>query len=149
MPVASVGGSIGLNPTVKASFNILKNPDAKTLAGIIVSVGLAQNFAALKALVSTGIQKGHMKLQARSLALFAGAENEEVDIVVEKLLETNHINSENAKKILEKIREEEFKNKESDRIWDINQYKQNMGKIKKGCLKISNFKEESMNIACI
>ena len=45
-----------------------------------------------------------MKLQARSLALFAGAENEEVDIVVEKLLETNRINSENAKKILEKIR---------------------------------------------
>lgn len=116
MPVASVGGSIGLNPTVKAAFNILKNPDAKTLAGIIVSVGLAQNFAALKALVSTGIQKGHMKLQARSLALFAGAENEEVDIVVEKLLETNRINSENAKKILEKIREEEFKNKELNRI---------------------------------
>jgi len=57
-----------------------------------------------------------MKLQARSLALFAGAENEEVDIVVEKLLETNRINSENAKKILEKIREEEFKNKELDRI---------------------------------
>lgn len=104
MPVASVGGSIGLNPTVKASFNILKNPDAKTLAGIIVSVGLAQNFAALKALVSTGIQKGHMKLQARSLALFAGAENEEVDIVVEKLLETNHINSKNAKNILKEIR---------------------------------------------
>ena len=104
MPVASVGGSIGLNPTVKAAFNILNNPDAKTLAGIIVSVGLAQNFAALKALVSTGIQKGHMKLQARSLALFAGAENEEVDIVVEKLLETNHINSENAKSILKEIR---------------------------------------------
>ena len=104
MPVASVGGSIGLNPTVKAAFNILKNPDAKTLAGIIVSVGLAQNFAALKALVSTGIQKGHMKLQARSLALFAGAENEEVDIVVEKLLETNRINSENAKNILKEIR---------------------------------------------
>ena len=104
MPVASVGGSIGLNPTVKAAFNILNNPDAKTLAGIIVSVGLAQNFAALKALVSTGIQKGHMKLQARSLALFTGAENEEVDIVVEKLLETNHINSENAKNILKEIR---------------------------------------------
>ena len=45
-----------------------------------------------------------MKLQARSLALFAGAENEEVDIVVEKLLETNHINSENAKNILKEIR---------------------------------------------
>ena len=104
MPVASVGGSIGLNPTVKAAFNILNNPDAKTLAGIIVSVGLAQNFAALKALVSTGIQKGHMKLQARSLALFVGAENEEVDIVVEKLLETNHINSKNAKNILKEIR---------------------------------------------
>ena len=116
MPVASVGGSIGLNPNVAAAFSILKNPNAIKLAKIIVSVGLAQNLAAIKALVTTGIQKGHMKLQARSLALFAGAENEEVDIVVEKLLETNRINSENAKKILEKIREEEFKNKELDRI---------------------------------
>ena len=104
MPIASVGGSIGLNPTVKTSFNILKNPDAKTLASIIVSIGLAQNFAALKALVSTGIQKGHMKLQARSLALFAGAKDNEVEIVVEKLLTSKFINLETAKNIILEIR---------------------------------------------
>lgn len=104
MPIASVGGSIGLNPTVKTSFNILKNPDAKTLASIIVSIGLAQNFAALKALVSTGIQKGHMKLQARSLALFAGAKDNEVEIVVEKLLTSKFINLDTAKNIILEIR---------------------------------------------
>ena len=104
MPIASVGGSIGLNPTVKAACNILENPDAKTLSEIIVSVGLAQNLAALKALVTTGIQKGHMKLQAKSLALFAGAKNDEIETVVQELLKTNYINLENARKIQEEIR---------------------------------------------
>ena len=111
MPIASVGGSIGLNPSVKAAFNILRNPSAKTLASIITSVGLAQNFAAIKALVTTGIQHGHMKLQARSLALFAGAKGREVDIVVERLLESGKsINLENVGKILEeiKIKKENF-----------------------------------------
>ena len=53
---------------VALSHELLGNPSAKELAQIIVSIGLAQNFAALKALVSTGIQQGHMKLQAKSLA---------------------------------------------------------------------------------
>ena len=105
MPIASVGGSIGLNPSVKAAFNILGNPNAKTLASIITSVGLAQNFAAIKALVTTGIQHGHMKLQARSLALLAGAKRKEIDIAVERLLESGKsINLENVKEILEKIK---------------------------------------------
>ena len=105
MPIASVGGSIGLNPSVKAAFNILGNPDARTLASIITSVGLAQNFAAIKALVTTGIQHGHMKLQARSLALFAGAKGKEIDIVIERLLESGKsINLENVKAILEEIK---------------------------------------------
>lgn len=104
MPIATVGGSIGLNPSVKAAFNILGNPDAKTLANIIASVGLAQNFAAIKALVTTGIQHGHMKLQARSLALFAGAKGKEIDIVVGRLLESKKsINLENVKEILSQI----------------------------------------------
>ena len=105
MPIASVGGSIGLNPSVKTAFNILGNPNAKTLASIITSVGLAQNFAAIKALVTTGIQHGHMKLQARSLALLAGAKGKEIDIAVERLLESGKsINLENVKEILEKIK---------------------------------------------
>lgn len=105
MPIATVGGSIGLNPTVKASFDILNHPDAKTLSSIIVSIGLAQNFAAIKALVTTGIQKGHMKLQARSLALFVGAKNEEINLVVEKLTTSKYINLDTAELILKQIRE--------------------------------------------
>lgn len=105
MPIATVGGSIGLNPSVKAAFNILNNPDAKTLASIIVSVGLAQNFAAIKALVTTGIQKGHMKLHAKSLALFAGAKDEEIELVVKELINSKYINLETAKNILLNLRE--------------------------------------------
>ena len=105
MPIATKGGSIGLNPSVQVAHELLGNPDAQTLARIIVSVGLAQNFAALKALVSTGIQHGHMKLQAKSLALLAGATPSEVAPVVQALLEDRPFNLEKAQAILEKIRQ--------------------------------------------
>ncbi|RGM74582.1 hydroxymethylglutaryl-CoA reductase, degradative [Streptococcus ilei] len=105
MPIATRGGSIGLNPSVQVAHDLLGNPDAQTLARIIVSVGLAQNFAALKALVSTGIQHGHMKLQAKSLALLAGASPSEVAPVVQALLEDKPFNLEKAQAILENIRQ--------------------------------------------
>ena len=105
MPIATKGGSIGLNPSVQVAHELLGNPDAQTLARIIVSVGLAQNFAALKALVSTGIQHGHMKLQAKSLALLAGASTSEVAPVVQALLEDKPFNLEKAQAILENIRQ--------------------------------------------
>lgn len=104
MPIATRGGSIGLNPTVQIAHNMLGKPNAKTLAKIIVSVGLAQNFAAIKALVSTGIQSGHMKLQAKSLALLAGATEQEMPQVVNQILQLPHINLENAQSILKKLR---------------------------------------------
>ena len=105
MPIATKGGSVGLNPSVQVAHDLLGNPDAQTLARIIVSVGLAQNFAALKALVSTGIQHGHMKLQAKSLALLAGASPSEVAPVVQALLEDKPFNLEKAQAILENIRQ--------------------------------------------
>ena len=105
MPIATKGGSIGLNPSVQVAHELLGNPDAQTLARIIVSVGLAQNFAALKALVSTGIQHGHMKLQVKSLALLAGATPSEVAPVVQALLEDRPFNLEKAQAVLEKIRQ--------------------------------------------
>ena len=105
MPIATKGGSIGLNPNVQVAHELLGNPDAQTLARIIVSVGLAQNFAALKALVSTGIQHGHMKLQAKSLALLAGATPSEVAPVVQALLENKPFNLEKAQAVLEKLRQ--------------------------------------------
>ena len=104
MPVATKGGSIGLNPTVQVSHRLLGEPSAIELAGIIASLGLAQNFAALKALVTTGIQAGHMKLQARSLALLAGAKEEEVPQLVSQLLENKPFNLEKAKTLLQELR---------------------------------------------
>ena len=104
MPVATKGGSIGLNPTVQVSHRLLGEPSAIELAGVIASLGLAQNFAALKALVTTGIQAGHMKLQARSLALLAGAKEEEVPRLVSQLLENKPFNLEKAQTLLQELR---------------------------------------------
>jgi len=104
MPVATKGGSIGLNPRVALSHELLGNPSAKELAQIIVSIGLAQNFAALKALVSTGIQQGHMKLQAKSLALLAGASESEVAPLVDRLIADKTFNLETAQRYLENLR---------------------------------------------
>ena len=106
MPVAAKGGSIGLNPMVVASFDLLGQPTAKELASIIASVGLAQNFAALRALVTTGIQAGHMKLQAKSLALLAGAQEDEIATVVAELHKEKQFNQAKAKEILGKMRKE-------------------------------------------
>ena len=105
LPIATKGGSIGLNPTVEVSFDLLKQPTAKELASIIASVGLAQNFAALKALVSTGIQHGHMKLQAKSLALLAGAKDTEIAPLVSQLISEKHFSLKRAQEILENIRQ--------------------------------------------
>lgn len=104
LPIATVGGSIGLNPKVAASFNLLGEVTAKELAAIIASVGLCQNFAALRALVTTGIQSGHMKLQLQSLALHAGAQVEEVTDLVAALRKTSHPNLQRAKELLKDMR---------------------------------------------
>lgn len=103
MPVATKGGSIGINPSVQLAHDLLSRPNAKELASIVLSIGLAQNFAALKALVSTGIQAGHMKLQAKSLALLAGAKEEQISEVVKQLLDSKHMNLETAQKIVNKL----------------------------------------------
>lgn len=104
MSIATFGGSIGLNPASKISLEILNNPNAIELAKIAVALGLAQNFAALRALVTEGIQKGHMKLQANSVAIFAGANDSEVDMVVDRMLKVKEINIQKAKEILGDIR---------------------------------------------
>ncbi|HFI0147617.1 TPA: hydroxymethylglutaryl-CoA reductase, degradative [Streptococcus suis] len=105
LPIASVGGSIGLNPKVAVAFDLLNQPKARQLASIIASVGLCQNFAALRALVTSGIQAGHMKLHAKSLALLAGAEEQEVDQLVQLLRKEKHSNLETAQKLLATLRQ--------------------------------------------
>lgn len=104
MPVASVGGSIGLNESVKIAREILNNPDAKELAQIIVTVGLAQNFSAIRALVTVGIQQGHMKLHAKSLLLLAGAKEEDVEVLAEKFANIKQKNLATAKELIESLK---------------------------------------------
>lgn len=102
--IATVGGSINVNPITKLSQKMLKNISVKELMMVIASVGLSQNFAALYALVTTGIQKGHMKLHYRNMALLNGAKEEEIDILISKLVNKKNVNSELIKEILENIR---------------------------------------------
>ncbi|VTS13987.1 hydroxymethylglutaryl-CoA reductase, degradative [Streptococcus pseudoporcinus] len=105
MPIATKGGSIGLNPSVHVAYDLLEWPNAKELAQIVVSLGLAQNFAALKALTSKGIQAGHMKLQAKSLALLAGASEAELASLMPELLALKHLNLENTQTLLTRLRQ--------------------------------------------
>ena len=106
MPIATVGGSIGINSLAQMNLKILGNPQSKELAEIIAALGLAQNLAALRALVSEGIQKGHMKLQAKSLLLACGATADELPMAVAKLLGKS-IDSKNAKQVLTDIRKKD------------------------------------------
>lgn len=107
LALGAVGGSIGIHPTAQVTKSILGQLDAKHLMEIAVSLGLAQNFAAVRALVTEGIQAGHMQLQAKSLAIQAGAEgDQEINAVVTALENADHKNLAAAKEILEKLRQE-------------------------------------------
>ena len=110
MSIGVVGGSIGIVPAVKLNHHIMGNPSAEQLAGIIIATGLAQNLAALRALVSTGIQAGHMALQAKSLAIQVGAMNDEVEQLVSQLNQTNQINAAMARQLLQKMRDSHAEN---------------------------------------
>ncbi|MDF8373307.1 hydroxymethylglutaryl-CoA reductase, degradative [Weissella paramesenteroides] len=110
MSIGVVGGSIGIVPAVKLNHHIMGNPSAEQLAGIIIATGLAQNLAALRALVSTGIQAGHMALQAKSLAIQVGAMNDEVEQLAAQLNQTNQINAAMARQLLQKMRDSHAEN---------------------------------------
>jgi len=104
MAVGLVGGATKVHPVARACVKILGVKTALELAHIIASVGLAQNLAALRALASEGIQKGHMALHARNVAATAGARGEQVDIIAEKLVKEKNVKVERAKEILEEIK---------------------------------------------
>ncbi len=100
MAVGIIGGATRSNPTATASLKLMHVSSASDLAQVIVSVGLAQNLAALRALATEGIQRGHMGLHARQVALAAGAVGEEVNRLAQQLVEENIIRSERAAQIL-------------------------------------------------
>jgi hydroxymethylglutaryl-CoA reductase len=91
MKVGTVGGSLETNPTVRINHRLLGSPSAPELAAIMGAVGLAQNFAALRALSTDGIQQGHMTLHARSVATTAGVPEHLFEEVVEALIESGEI----------------------------------------------------------
>ncbi len=103
MKVGTVGGSLQTNPTVRLSHRLLGHPDAQELASIIATVGLAQNFAALRALSTDGIQQGHMTLHARSVATTAEVPEALFDRVVDRLIESGEIKVWKAKEIVESL----------------------------------------------
>ncbi|SFM27255.1 hydroxymethylglutaryl-CoA reductase, degradative [Enterococcus mundtii] len=105
LAVATVGGASRVLPKAKASLDMLAIDSAQELAQVIAAVGLAQNLAALRALVSDGIQKGHMSLQARALAITVGAKGDEIERVAAKLRESGTINQQSALAALAAIQE--------------------------------------------
>lgn len=103
LALGTIGGAISVLPHAKVNLDLLEVTHADELAEIIVAVGLAQNFAALKALVSEGIQKGHMNLHASSLAIQVGAKGEEIEKLTALLQQEPKMNSEIALKLLKSI----------------------------------------------
>lgn len=106
-PFGTVGGALAIHPTARSSLALLHDPDARTLGRIAAALGLAQNLAALSALVSEGIQRGHMRLHARRLAFDAGARGNEVAAVAARLHDTGNFDREQAQKLLREVRENE------------------------------------------
>jgi len=103
MAVGLVGGAAKVHPGAKANVKILGVKTAVELAEVMGAVGLAQNFAALRALADEGIQRGHMKLHARSLAMNAGAKGPQVDEVAQKMIEEKRIRFDRAKELVEQL----------------------------------------------
>ncbi len=102
LQVGTVGGATRVHPVAKIALKILGVSSAKELAEVMAAVGLAQNLAALRALVTEGIQKGHMKLHARNLAIMAGATGDLVDKVVERMIRDGKIRYDYAKELVER-----------------------------------------------
>jgi hydroxymethylglutaryl-CoA reductase len=106
LQLGTVGGALKANPLLPAVMRVLGDPPARKLCGIIAAVGLAQNLAALRALGTVGIQKGHMALHARNLAVSAGARGPAVDQVAHALVASGEIKLHRAREILDRVQRE-------------------------------------------
>lgn len=109
LQVGIVGGATKVHPIAQIALKILGVKTAKELAEIMSAVGLAQNLAALRALVHEGIQKGHMRLHAKNLAIMAGATGELIDRIAGRMIEEGKIRFDYAKKLLEEYLKGEAK----------------------------------------
>ena len=104
MAVGLIGGATRVHPIAKIALKILGVNKAEDLARVMAAVGLVQNYGALKALATTGIQKGHMALHSKNVAMMAGAVGDEVDILAKRLVEIGKIRTDAAEEELAKIR---------------------------------------------
>jgi len=103
LSVGIIGGIVNVHPIAKICTKILGVSSASELAGIMTATGLAQNYSAIRALSTEGIQKGHMRLHAKNLAASAGAKPEQVDKIVKQMIEEKKISLERAKELLDDI----------------------------------------------
>ena len=103
LSVGIVGGIVNVHPIAKVCTKILGVSTAQELACVMIATGLAQNFSAIRALATEGIQKGHMRLHARNLATAAGATSEQIDKIVQKMIEEKKISLDRAKELLAQI----------------------------------------------
>ena len=107
MAVGLVGGAAKTHPSARANIKVLGAKTATELAEVMGAVGLAQNFAALRALASEGIQRGHMKLHSRNIAISAGATGDLIDTVAARLIEEKRIRFDRAKELVEEYSKDE------------------------------------------
>ena len=103
LSVGIVGGIVNVHPVAKVCTKILGVSTAQELACVMIATGLAQNYSAIRALATEGIQKGHMRLHARNLAAAAGATSEQIDKIAQKMIEEKKISLDRAKELLEQI----------------------------------------------
>ena len=103
LSVGIVGGIANVHPVAKVCTKILGAESAQELACVMAATGLAQNYSAIRALSTEGIQKGHMRLHARNLAAAAGATSEQIDKIVQKMIEQKSISLDKAKELLDQI----------------------------------------------
>ncbi len=106
MAVGIVGGATRVHPAAQAALKLMGISTARELAEIIVSVGLAQNLGALRALATEGIQRGHMALHARQVAVSAGAQGDEIEAVARRMVAEGTVRIDRAQEILAEIRKQ-------------------------------------------
>jgi len=105
MAVGIIGGATKVHPVAKIALKILDAKTARELGEVLAAVGLAQNLAALRALAHEGIQRGHMSLHARNVAITAGASGELVDLIVERMVEERRVRLDRAKELIREYKE--------------------------------------------
>lgn len=105
LTVGTVGGATRVHPTAQIALRILGVDTASELAAIMASAGLAQNLAALRALATEGIQRGHMQLHARQVAIAAGAEGDEVTLIASGMIDKGPVRLDRARVLLDELRE--------------------------------------------